>query len=476
MDEKVRPPVPWSPTHGVYGIWATSAIAMACMAAPSIIRWPSILSTLESRMTTQTNPVVHSWLFSTVFRCPTATASGNLRQQCLQWDLQDAHVPDIAWLPPSDPNFVSVYGLKQDNFDRLAKIEAWSYWDKVAAANAELGKASFHQQFGLERATDALLQQLHKKKQLKIANQTSTLGHRGIFIVFRGDSFLRLTFFELVRAVCRDERVLSKAQFTPRRYNRPHLFCCQAMGGRFEPCSMQYVPEDINQTGLKGHVRERVAKGDLCAYWRMTERFIGHHLEEWIRGPDGVVPDLFVINDGLHYGRGYLKLFETEFQDFMNSTVAALASPAAQSTRCVVVSSTFTTRRTNKRWDEQANAYERMREFVAKVEPMSVRSRTSYIDFHTLTGTDACGFATRFPANTWTGLQQMDDCGHHNVNSDPHLGGGAYMHLLDLLLNLLSHDTRRCDPAPYWSYVGRFNSTEEQKRKRRPFIKERGGI
>jgi len=88
------------------------------------------------------------------------------------------------------------------------------------------------------------------------------------------------------------------------------------------------------------------------------------------------------------------------------------------------------------------------------------RSRTSYLDLHTLAAFDACGFSQRFPFRDYelvnhSNPRQANACGQRIKPKDPHLAGGFYLHAAELALHLLRPlAPRRCDPPPYTGPAG----------------------
>lgn len=278
---------------------------------------------------------------------------------------------------------------------------------------------------------------------------------------------MRITFIELVRSMTHDAAVLKKADFNKTTYHQSHLFCCRqekdSQGGfKFDGCSMRYASHDIRPRQFKGRVQEAVANGSVCAVWQFENQFKdqGLTLQDWTSGRDGVAPDLLMVNGGLHYPFSRdkeLDAFKHDFESWLGSAAQTIDSRLRGLTQLVVVSSTLNGWYP---WERQRAAYELLREGVANLQPQAARKQTSYIDFHTLVGSDTCGFSTKFPARFYQKLRTADSCGHHYRCSDPHMNGGAYIHLLELGLNLMSERKRRCDPPPHKASSALINDHE----------------
>ena len=104
-------------------------------------------------------------------------------------------------------------------------------------------------------------------------------------------------------------------------------------------------------------------------------------------------------------------------------------------------------------WAAEIRTYEAVRQAVLALK----HARVSYVPLHTLAAVDRCGFSTRFPARVYArgpaahkaGVGTLQDCHAGWGIADPHLHGGAYLHLLELLLLVLRTQRRLCDPSAH---------------------------
>lgn len=374
---------------------------------------------------------------------------------CVQWDLRDVPVaPSIAW----------------DGKD-LWHFDPPEFWKQMSAALARLGKEDVHQHFDLKRTKDALLHKMAMNNE------------QGLFLLFHGDSFLRMTYQNLLYALVGTESRPPPDIIIP-AHQSPQLICCSqaavAMAPSAKGCSIHFGQADNRNSSaydiplntFQQTVRRYVSNGDVCAVWTMYEHF-GGDLHDFTSGPDAITPDLYAVNGGLHYVENFDCIthrcgpgggqkfrnedFEHDLRKRIDSFAEHISSSPGSSTQFVVVSSSWNSW---GRWEDQAHAYEHMRSVVSNLPP-TVKDRTPYIDFHTLVGTDACGFTNKFPAFRYEMLETPDPCGHHYINKDPHLHGGAYKYLLELLLNLMSEGQRRCDPVPHSPSLDRIIDTDD---------------
>jgi len=192
----------------------------------------------------------------------------------------------------------------------------------------------------------------------------------------------------------------------------------------------------------------------------------------------GVAPDLVVANGGAHYQVPELKpgVFGAEFEAWLRASASALEHELMRDSRLVVTSSPANG---FLPWEPQAAAYEVIRAWVAfglRATHPAAFARTSYLDLHTLAGTDGCGLASRFPHYAYI-VKERNACGRHYVPSDAHLENGAYLHLIEVAVQIGALGTekeevveqqslsstrssagaaagysgamRRCDPPPY---------------------------
>jgi hypothetical protein len=403
---------------------------------------------------------------------------------CLKCDLSQVAVPQsVAWVQHSSSTYLAE--------DKVAEMAFVSYWDRTEIANvaAKNNANGLHQLCGLPgRGNEAVLASL-------IANQGS-----GLFILLRGDSFLRIVFTNILHTLTSDPEILKQAEFDRNTYHMDHFFYCTAdqlvtRTPDQEPlCTLELMLQQQDEHnvntkrrggGTTGHfddsplqtkVREHLARGDFCMAWQFRKTLTtawgskhqGHNnkdddtvMRNWREAR--VPPNLLVINAGLHYPEADLINLGPEFKYFLELQVSELAKFPGK-THLVVLSSTFQSR---AQWQSQATAYEHIRQTVAELATPAISNLKpllmSYIDLHTLASSDRCGFTMKFPPRQFEALDPhhadyADVCGHRVQVADPHLVGGAFQHVSELLLNMLRLGKRRCDPegphVPAASVVG----------------------
>lgn len=298
------------------------------------------------------------------------------------------------------------------------------YWER-----AEQGTQGLRAACKLHQTTaGALLATLHDKARSHVS---TGLALPGVLIMWVGDSFARETWNQLVRSVSRrDLPQLLPSHLNYSFYNyyhQNHLFCCSAAeatrlyarSGDSEAaraalgahCTVEFevnhmASEDKTPVSLVPFNRtlhEKLGAGELCAVW-LLEHIFTRAQRSSVRSlvTHGVAPDMLIRNGGLHYYMGTQPKsgldFGSTFAGWFNDSVRAMKlAPLMQ---LVVVSSTANSlpdlppelAYAAGAWAEQAAAYEHMRAAVGEL-PDESRRRTSYIDFHSLAGTDRCGFS-----------------------------------------------------------------------------------
>jgi hypothetical protein len=336
----------------------------------------------------------------------------------------------------------------------------------------------------------------------------------GVFLLFRGDSHMRIAFQQLVRSVTAELDPLVAMKFegnigkTPAQH-ADHLFCCASLpndhnsSGFFTGCSVEAAGRDFvdmreavaskilprrrqNSSSSSSSSSSPAKKGGpgdddhhhaawpVCIGLVFEVNFKDHDLlSHWLEHEGGAVaPSALIANGGAHYApaprlgaefNADLAAWLAGIQHAMETQTAspesaALAAPTTATagkggeregveTRLILTSSP-----PNGwvAWEPQSLAYESMRRAVAAASSASSssKSRTSFLDLHALARVDACGFTNQFPHRGYE-VTRRDACGHHYHCSDTHLKGGAYVHLVELALNLAAANRRRCDPLPY---------------------------
>jgi len=370
---------------------------------------------------------------------------------CHQCDLNDLFVPpQIAWLTNGENDRVC-----EDVMDFSSA--ARSYWDRLGsvAVRARAMSPPPWRQTLREKClmhgnlTDFLVETLQRKhdNQTLMEQSPEAPFHQGLFIVFKGDSFMRITLTAFSSMMTANRTVLQKLEFDKKTYHKTHLFCCQGPQGlqgyrEYNDCTVDYGAE-------KYLIRDKLVKGNTCLFWDRSDSFAAHvgHLRNWYSMEVTIVPDMIVANGGLHYTDWLSKrpMFYEDFAGALSSYAKDMSDWRGRDTSLVLVSST---QNSFYPWDPQRDAYETMRRAVSELQPWDVQRRVSYIDFHTMAGTDSCGFAHKFPARAYWETEQ-DQCGNNYTNADVHLSGGAYLHLAEIVSHILYQGRRRCDPGPF---------------------------
>jgi hypothetical protein len=299
------------------------------------------------------------------------------------------------------------------------------YWER-----AEQGTRGLRAACKLHQTTaGALLATLHDKARRHVS---TGLALPGVLIMWVGDSFARETWNQLVRSVSgRDlpQLLPSHLNYTfYNHYHQNHLLCCSAAeatrlyarSGDSEAaraalgahCTVEFeenhmTSEDktpVNLVPFNHTLHDKLGAGELCAVW-LLEHIFTRAQRSSVRSlvTHGVAPDMLIRNGGLHYYMGtqpkeHVKSgldFGSTFAGWFDDSVRAMK--LAPLMHLVIVSSTANNPPDEiayaaSAWAEQAVAYERIRAAVGAL-PEEFRRRTSYIDFHSLAGTDRCGFS-----------------------------------------------------------------------------------
>ena len=407
---------------------------------------------------------------------------------CVGWDLSnDLSVPfELAFKAPRQPGLVAHYGYPAD---------IWSFFDRLEAANAAAGREGFHAGLRLPgTGHDAVAQILTRKKIEGGIAPPPSLASSGLFVLLRGDSHMRIVFNMFVMRMTHDVATIKKSGYQRKTFHNPHLFCCtpglrERLQPPFENCTMEIIHTDILETAVPGLLQARLGRGSVCIYWvpvMLWHEDVGV-LQRWQL--KGLAPDVLAVNGGAHYreagfgsseGNGVqphedMRRFSEYFDAWLASAASALERPAvplgsgagdqqatataeagiatAPITHLVILSSPPSRWSS---WGQQVEAYEHVRSSVATGTLLSraARDLTSYLDVHSLADVDVCGFSERFPAQGYNlvdpaNASAKDRCGHGYTPGDPHLMGGFYIMVGELLLSLLRGGVRRCDPPPH---------------------------
>ena len=206
------------------------------------------------------------------------------------------------------------------------------------------------------------------------------------------------------------------------------------------------------------------------------------NVHDWLTSR-GAQPDLMVVNGGLHRGHGdpfydHNRMYDKGVRKGLLALGSAIERRGREwRTHVVVVSSTHNGMCSEPPWNDskpwdtsgdcswagEQRTYEAMREAVASIGTTvgtHAQRHVSYIPFHTLAGSDACGFSTRFPVvayaqgtDAWNArprpIGTTPDCHAGWGMADPHPMGGGYLHLLELLSIGLLMRLRHCDPPQH---------------------------
>jgi hypothetical protein len=323
---------------------------------------------------------------------------------------------------------------------------------------------------------------------------------------------MRIAFQQLVRSITAELDPLVAMNFKGDIGNTPavhvdHLFCCASLpdarnnsSGLFTGCSVEAAGRDFvdmrvavaskilprrrrqNTSSSSTFPEQEGSQGDHHAVWPVCiglvfeVNFKDHGLlSHWLQHEGGAVaPSALIANGGAHYvpAARLGAEFSTDLTAWLTGTQQAMETQTASAESAALAAHTMESKGDKRgrsggvrtrliltssplngymEWEPQRLAYESMRRAVAASHPSassSSKSRTSYLDLHALAKVDACGFSRQFPHRAYEVIQR-DACGHHYHCSDLHLSGGAYVHLVELALNLAVADRRRCDPPPH---------------------------
>jgi hypothetical protein len=383
-----------------------------------------------------------------------------VKNDCFVVDLASVHVPQsIAWIRPHEDAYLEELGDlarkgKTLQVDPNALIPLWTYWERIG--EAALVNRTGSVLCSSSHITSNFLRMIENRRDMS-----------GVFVVFRGDSHMRVTFQQVVRYLTKDVDALTAMNFAgfvggvPRGH-LDHLFCCRESPPPMSPhgfsgCSVEVAGrdfEDINQLVLNRTLSQGSKKPSctLCIAFIFAGTFQDPDmLQQWV--DSGIHPDVLIANGGAHYvpESRLVSHFLPQLSAWIHSTHRAMELQVGRTTSLILVSSPLNG---FMEWRPQQTAYEFMRSSVSNrsgtfvADHPRARERTSYVDFHTLAGVDDCGFSTRFPHRSYE-VVQRDRCGHHYHPSDVHLAGGAYVHLAEVLVDIAASGQRRCDPSPF---------------------------
>ena len=399
-------------------------------------------------------------------------------KDCVDWDLTSVDVPQSVVFRARIKDHMVGFDAKPE--------DVWSYWNRIEAATKAADTQGLHKALKLHGKMTNVLVDVMGAKRAACKEASGTTAKPGVFIYLRGDSHMRITLNMMMLITTHNKTTNKKAAYNKMTYHHSHLFCCEKPSGSppWEHCDLEIAVTSkeahswekmrsaatmIVEDDKHSLIARRLERGDVCILWDMVELFARDFgvLDKMLS--DDIVPDLIVADGGAHY-HDYVKAVEPDtplyiesmasFKTDVQKWIAAAASvvgtqPASSLTTLVLVSSPFSS---YSKWGSQLRAYEDMREAVAALPP-AARRRTSYLDLHSLWAVDKCGFSTKFPSKSYrwidaaNKLNTTNECGHHLVNSDPHLMGGAYLHSAELCMQLLwsqlKNGQRRCDPPPH---------------------------
>ena len=388
--------------------------------------------------------------------------------RCWPCDYSHICVPrEVAWLPPTHPNYTaegSLSGL------------VLSYWERTEEKCA--GK-DMRSSCGLERqsAVDTLIRAMHHAHR------------RGMFLVWRGDSFMRISFMTLFKQIVQQEAVLARAHFNYSTYHLDHLLCCSA-----DEASTAFSHGDLPAArrlfGAKCFVdftsdligvrlRERLDAGQLCLMWK-NEPILRDYT--YVRSLAPYEPAMVTVNGGLHYSRGDLgplhrrpsleHNFTTHMQGWVNATAHAIVRDTRlHDTAIVFITSPVSFTRAphgwqgNEAWRQSTVHWDReLRRLLPRFAHANRTRRPAaaslnFIDLEALAAVDRCGISHRFPARKFKWLAPPGDaCGNRFSAIDPHYVGGAYEHLVELELGVLASSRPLCPPPPFVPWNSTFNN------------------
>ena len=310
---------------------------------------------------------------------------------------------------------------------------------------------------------------------------------------------MRIAFNMLLKQLTQNETVIAGVEYNKKTYHLDHFVSCPPHPDDTSTTRPQFpdsscIVEVLNTTKIDSALipsttrllsfddfmpalTSRLAAGWLCVLWSHKDFWDNFgkplakdfgSLQFWLNLD--LMPDLILVNDGAHYRefskepqqmssrhqmtRDYYEWIRNlpwQFDKWLKHAVLTLDSLPTESISTLVITSTPPSHLSS--WPVQIAAYEHIRQAVMRLQSPA-KNRISYIDFHTLSAIDICGFPIKFPFLMYDMVDKhnpaaVDSCNHHLKPAEVHLMGGAYLHLIELALNLLKVQTRRCDPLPY---------------------------
>ena len=440
-------------------------------------------------------PRGHPIIIADRFQNATVNKSGH----CALWDLALPSVPPAtAW---KRLTFTPRKEYSEDaEFPMIAftsnSEDVFSYWKEMARTNNASGVLGLHEAIGLPvYAVEAISWARKNKLRLSEASMNNSV-KSGLFLLLRGDSHMRITFNMLLKQLTQNKTVLAGVDYNKKTYHLNHLISCPPHPDNTtihvmdsgciveivnnSKIDMSHMPMAFRLLSINDFMpvfTSRLSAGWLCILWTLKDFWdpfgkppAGDFgtLQFWLEL--NLMPDLVLVNDGAHY-REYSKdtqqlnvhhqmtreyyewihSFPEQFDKWLMHAAKTLESLPPESMSTLVITSTPPSQFSSL--PAQVAAYEHVQEAVKKMQSPA-KHRVSYVDFHTLAAIDVCGFPIKFPFLAYDRLDEhnataVDRCNHHLKPAEVHLMGGAYMHLIELALNLLRLQTRRCDPLPY---------------------------
>lgn len=349
-----------------------------------------------------------------------------------QCDLRAVQVPaGVAW------DLTGATG----EFSTPAEVS--NYWSRVRTMEDKmgLGQHGLHALCGVEQSPTA--------KLAKLLFARSSEGRKeGLLLLWAGDSFMRINFVQFIRSVvAADSSIHEKLAYNKSRYHLDHAVCCAKGHGDALLRDCHAFLEQPASTGMLDTMQQSVNEGMVCAMWKLANHF--PETTVLLRGLSDrdLEPDLLVANGGLHYGCGPEEPggpFQIDLGQVLNVSASLMMQTMRHMKRVFVGSTTnpwcFSEKLHKKIIITEGNQRERyaaMRRLVgANVEP-SVDARTFFISLDDLADMDDCGYTHRFPARQYAAIGELgeqDSCGNAMHAMNPHLNGGAYIHLAELEL------------------------------------------
>jgi len=389
-------------------------------------------------------------------------AASRADETCLPCDYDNLRVPrSVAFRLPDAKFYVDHTDGKDASFDAIFR-----YWDDVRAANGTTPETACNTPLAAPNAVAALA---------KVARRGA---RKGALVAFVGDSFMRIAWQRLVQTLARGSAaVLRGTQFNGKTYHMDHVVCCPAVS--LEPfstaplnadarpgegCLAWTAPPADRLEFADDRLRSSLKRGDVCiaqymagAAWTQTRDFLQKAVEM------GLAPDLLAVDSGLGYKDHDDGGVSRAFDAWLDVTAPHLAT---NGTHLVVVTPTHnpfygwlnplapTQNEFRSSWRSETATYEHIRETIALLPP-EVRRLISTAPLAQIAAVDACGLSTRFPHRSYAKVPRADaDETRRHCNGgwrplDIHLGGGAYLYLLEFLLLPLAAEARLCDAAPY---------------------------